>query len=318
VGRLAPADGPVIASLAITPNVVKWAKDGPIQFTAKVLPLDKDPKSKIKLVQVNLGALRGPGNFALFDDGKHNDGTADDGVFSATLTMGRDFPEQWPERRLGIPGEIMIQLTARDDKGRVTGDIAPLYVLPKPESFVYWDGETVRWGGPLADGCRSAYNQSFNSRSGIVNEVESGARTGKRCLHVRSASGPWVSGWGSSWNAGKNLTDMDYLSFWIKGQVASKNDVKVMLSDAPGRGHEAHVSSSVWLIKEGYMQELRTDYQQVRIPIAKFLKKTEFLLDACGGIAFGGDDPQGHDFYVDDICMEVEGSLNPASPPTRK
>ena len=26
-----------------------------------------------------------------------------------------------------------------------------------------------------------------------------------------------------------------------------------------------------------------------------------------GGVAFGGDDPKGHNFYVDDIGFEVEG-----------
>jgi len=319
VGRSSAADGPVIASFAIAPNVVKWAKDGQIQFAAKVLPFDKDPKSKIKLVQVNLSALRGPGNFTLFDDGKHNDGAADDGVFSGTFAMGQDFPAQGQDRRLSIPGEIMVQVCARDDKNRLAADVVPLHILPKPESFVYWDGETVRWGGKLADGCRSAYSQRYDDRNGIVNDVESEARTGKRCLHVYSARGPWVSGWGSSMIPGRNVTDMDYVSFWIKGQVASKRDVRVMLSDSLGGDqHQTHVSSGVWLIKEGYLQELRTDYQQVRIPIAKFLKKTEFLLDVCGGIAFGGDDPRGHNFYVDDICIEVEGSLNPAPPPPRK
>jgi len=320
VGRSSAAEGPVIASFTITPSVVKWAKDGQIQFKALVLPFDKDPKSKVKQVQVNLSALRGPGNFTLAGPLTPPSPQGGEGVFAGTFTMGKDFPEQGQNRRLGIPGEIMVQVSARDDKNRLATDAVPLHVLPKPESFVYWDGDAVRWGGRLADGCRSAYSQRYDDRNGIVDDVATEAHTGKRCLHVYSARGPWVSGWGSSMTWGKNLTDMDYVSFWIKGQVASKRDVRVMLSDSPGDEHEhaAHVSQSVWLIKEGYLQELRTEYQQVRIPIAKFLKKTEFLLDVCGGIAFGGDDPQGHNFYVDDICIEVEGSLNPASPSPRK
>ncbi|HEY3320406.1 MAG TPA: hypothetical protein VGP72_08065 [Planctomycetota bacterium] len=321
VGRLAgPAEGPVIVSCEITPSVVKWVKDGPIQFTAKVLPFDKDPKSKIKQVWANIGHIRGPGNFALVAPASvpagKDAGQTLDGVFSGTFAMGKDFPANWHDRRQGIPGEIIIQVSARDDKNRQTAENLPLYVLPKPESFVYWDGENVRWGGKLADGCRSTYNQRFDPRNGIVDEIETDAHAGKRCLRVHSARGPWVSGWGSSWTAGKNLTDMDYVSFWIKGHAASKTDVKVMLSDAPSAGHEPHLSSAVWLIKDGFLQELKTDYQQVRVPITKFLRKTEFILDVCGGIAFGGDDPEGHNFYVDDICMEVEGSRDPAPPST--
>jgi hypothetical protein len=89
----------------------------------------------------------------------------------------------------------------------------------------------------------------------------------------------------------------------------SKRDVKVLLTDTPGGEGDARQSDAVWLIKDGYLKELNTQYQQVRIPIAKFMsKKGGFCMDMVGGVAFGGDDPTGHSFYVDDIGFEVEGA----------
>lgn len=306
-GRVPAADGPMIASYGVTPTVVECGDSAKIVLKAQTAPMDKDPKSKIVNVHVNLTALKGPGNFPLLDDGKHDDGAANDGLFAASFEMKGDFLKQWwaPEKRWGLPGQVMLDLVVRDGRGRVSSEKFPLSVFAKPENQTFWNGDEVRWGGRLAEARRGAHAGKFDGRNGIIFEIEEEAHAGLRCMHVVSLRGPWLTGWGQDYD-GKNLTEMDYLTFWIKATCKTTRDLKVLLTDAPGGENDARHSDAVWLVKDGYVKELTTEYQRVKIPVVKLMAKTGFNLDMCGGIAFGGDDPHGHNFYVDDIAFEVE------------
>ncbi|MBI3830057.1 MAG: hypothetical protein HY291_11100 [Planctomycetes bacterium] len=306
-GRIPEPEGPQIATYGVTPTVVDCGAAATVVFKMRVEPGDKDPKSKITNVHVNLTALKGPGNFALLDDGKHDDGAAGDGLFGGSFEMKGDFLKQWwvPEKRWSLPGQVMLDLAARDAKGRVSTEKLPLSVFAKPETQTFWNGDEVRWGGRMVEGRRGASAGKFDGRSGIIFELDEEAHAGQRCMHVVALRGPWLTGWGQEYD-GKNLTDMDYLCFWIKASCKTTRDLKVLLTDAPGGENDARHSDAVWLLKDGYLKELTTEYQRVRIPIAKLIAKTGFNLDMCGGIAFGGDDPHGHNVYVDDIVMEVE------------
>lgn len=309
VGRIAEPEGPVITKFTVTPNVVHFSETGTasIVISAQVAPMDKDPKSKLTHVYVNLGALKGPGNFPLFDDGKHGDGAAGDGQYAAAFEMKGDFLRQWwaPEKRWGLPGQIMIDLAARDVRGRILGQKAPLSVFAKPQNMVFWDGDAVRWGGRMVEGRRGSYNGKFDSSHGIIFEIEEQAHEGQRCMHVVSLHGPWLTGWGQD-SDGRNLSGLEYLSFWIKAIEPTHRDLKVLLTDAPGGENDARHSTAVWLIKGGYLKEFTTEYQKVRIPIAKLLSETGFNIEQCGGIAFGGDDPNGHNVFVDDVRFEID------------
>jgi hypothetical protein len=303
IGRLTDrvADGPIISNFTVTPSVVRAAKGTPITLSVKVLPFDKDAKSAIKLVHVNLTAIRGPGNFNLTAD------AARPGFYTGTFACTDEYTNMWNpgDHRLHIPGQTLVMANAQDNKNRVTSETIPITLFAKPNSFYFWDGETVKEGAHMTDGRRTT---SFDGRHGDIFNMAVEAHSGTHCLHVVATSGPWVVGWGSDQN-GRNLSDTDYLVFWIKTKAVSKRDIKILLTDTPGGESDARQSDPVWLIKDGYLKELSTEYQRVRIPLAKFMAKTGgFCMDLVGGVAFGGDDATGHSFYVDDIGFEVEGS----------
>jgi hypothetical protein len=307
IGRTrASGEPPYISGIKVAPAVMQWTKGVPLQISLKAVFPDDDPKAKGRSVSVNLGPLKTAGKFELFDDGKHNDGAANDNVFSGTMAIAEDpFPEiGTPAKRLRPPGQILLTVVAQ--ARRSTSELVPFSIFPKPVKQVFWNGDESRWGGRLMDARRGVRLQHFDDQNGAIDEVESNARSGKMCLHVQSARGPWLTGWGQD-HQGRNLTSVDYLSFWIKGAEASTRDIKVVLNDAPGGERDANLSREVWLIKDGYLKSLTAEYQQVRIPIAALTSPTGFAIDNVGGIGFGGSDAKGHSFFVDDIELDVDG-----------
>ena len=307
IGRLMGSEGPTFSHFNVSPPIVSFAESAKVTFTARVAPLDKDPKSQLKLVQVNLTPVKGPPHLDLLDDGQHGDGAANDGLYANTYEMKGDLLKDWwtPEKRWGLPGMVMLDIFAKDGKNRLATEKLPFSVYAKPETAVFWNGDEVRWGSRMADARRAPAVGRFDSRNGIIFEIEEEAHAGQRCLHVVALRGPWITGWGQE-HQGKNVTDASHLSFWIKASCATRRDLKVLLTDTPGGENDARHSDAVWLIKDGFLKELTTVYQRVRIPVPRLAGRTGFYLDLCGGIAFGGDDPNGHNFYVDDIAFEAE------------
>jgi photosystem II stability/assembly factor-like uncharacterized protein len=310
VGRTPVPDGPALTEFKITPSVIHWTKGAPVTVSTKVASFDADPKSKITAVHTNIEALHGPNNFPLFDDGKHEDGAAGDGLFAAPFAVDDEWTRQWQwydgVKRPHFPGQLMLSVSATDASNRTVTQVFPVSLFAKPQSFIWWNGDDVKRGDKMADGRRATEPAKFDDRHGNIFDMDVEARSGKHCLHIVAFHPGWLTGWGREWEP-INISDMDYLSFWIKAPENSTRDLKVLLADAPGGENDASHSSAVSLIKEGYIKELTTEYQQVRIPISKLMKKTGFNIDLVGGIVFGGDDPKGNNFYVDDICFEVEG-----------
>ena len=86
-------------------------------------------------------------------------------------------------------------------------------------------GDFPAVGQPWAGG-------KFDASGGIIFEIEAEAHGGQRCLHVVALHGPWLTGWGQDYD-GRDLTDTDRLVFWIKATMATRRDLKVVLTDAP-------------------------------------------------------------------------------------
>ncbi|MBA2482532.1 MAG: hypothetical protein H0V44_17855 [Planctomycetes bacterium] len=301
VGRTAPDEGPVLARFRVSPRVVRIATAAKAVFSATVRPMDATPDAKVMAVQVQLDGFRLP----LLDDGAHDDGDAGDGVFAAAVDLKEDFLRRdWrPEFRWRVPGQVLLHVSATDATNLRSVGTLPMTVLPRPATTIFWDGEGARWGGRLAHARRGAPDGKFDSRAGIIFDIDAEAHSGARCLHVVAWKGPWLTGWGLDYY-GRNLTDQDVLVFWIKATSRTSRDLQVLLTDAPGHENDARPSEAVWLIKDGFLSELTETYQQVRIPMTRFLTRSGFNLEMCNGIAFGGSDANGHNVFVDDIAFE--------------
>ena len=65
-------------------------------------------------------------------------------------------------------------------------------------------------------------------------------------------------------------------------------------------------SERVWLLKDGFLNSFKDEYQRVRIPMSKFLPPAGYSRDRFAGVVFGGSHREGHNFYVDDMNFEVD------------
>jgi hypothetical protein len=311
VGRIIAEDpkrqlGPRVDSIWTTPGVLQWSPGSKITITARVSPRDAEAKSKIKAIQARLGAIKGPSNLVLLDDGKSDDGVAGDGVYAATFTPKEPFFGYVnPNRRYGFPGQNWMQIFATDVAGRYVLENFPLTAYQKPASFVFWNGEDTKNGMRMADG-RRGNGISFDERNGNIVVKTGNAHSGENALNVLSKRAPWIVGW-TIYPQSVNLSNHESLVFWIKGDKESNKDVKVLLADMPIGENDANHSDDVWLIRDGYIKQITTEYQFVRIPLTRFNRQTEFMIEAVCGVVFAGSDPAGDDFLVDDIGFEVPG-----------
>ena len=255
VGRVFIPEGPALSECTVTPPVMEWTKGATVKLTAKVAPADTDPKSKIHAVTANLSHVHGPGNFQLFDDGKHGDGAAGDGVYSGTFTVVEDLTKQWNEgkTRQSIPGQNMLTITAIEKKNHAATEMVPFSLYDKPESAIWWDGDTIKRGTKMADARRAASPEHFDDKNGNIFDMDVEAHSGKHCLHIVAFKENWITGWGTEYEP-YNMSNMDYLSFWIKTPKNTQRDLKVMLTDAPSGENDASHSSEVWLIKDGFIK----------------------------------------------------------------
>jgi hypothetical protein len=275
----------------------KYSATLTVNFTVAVVPADET--RKITSVSVDLSSLLGPSKMEMFDDGKHGDGAAGDGVYGASLNISPKCFDRYAPDFKGpkIPGQTALNVTAVDSAGKTSGGVVLVSIYPQAENMTLWNGDSIRYG---------FMNMSHEGECTAA-EVEGQAHSGARCLHISAKQGPWTCAWTVDFNP-KNVSDTDYLTFWIKAPPSPGRDIRVSLQ-TPGYGSEApNFTAEVWLLKEGCLKERKNEYQFVKVPMKKLTVTTGFQLDQCGGIVFGGNQPDGDDFYVDDIGFEVEGA----------
>jgi len=270
-------------------DLSQWSAKLSVNFTVRVTPADE--ARKIKSVSIDLSPLLGPNQVEMFDDGKHGDG-----VYGVSFAITPRCFDRWAPDDHGpkLPGQTALNVTAVDSAGKTAGGIVLLSVYPRAENMTLWNGDSIRHGF------------MFMPHEGecTFSEVEAQPHGGTHSLHVSARQGPWSGGWTLDFNP-KNVSDADWLAFWIKAPPAGGRDIKVSLQ-TPEYGAEApNFTSEVWLLKEGYLKERKDEYQLVKVPLKKLFVVTGFQPDQCGGIVFGGSQTDGDDFYVDDVGFEV-------------
>lgn len=118
------ADAPVLANGSLTPRSV--LADGQSTLVVKVKVTDPQGAGDVSSVTLDATAL-GQGVVPLADDGAHNDGQANDGVYGAALVVASSIP----------PGEQKLGVTATDKEGhQALLPLGSLVVLGAPGGMV--------------------------------------------------------------------------------------------------------------------------------------------------------------------------------------
>ena len=224
--------------------------------------------SAIKSVSVDLSKLGAGATTPLFDDGQHDDGRPEDGIYAATVPFsaaaavhGRD------ARATALCETLLLTVTATDSDRASASWPALLYVPSGPTPITFPRG---RYPSCLAEGpvtVRETQAEGVHCKTELV------------CF-AATGPGPWRGAWVVDGD-GSNCAGLKWLSFYLKGDTDQELFVHLMDHYRVGDDllyDEPHYSAPVPLVAGGYLKRLTPAYQQVRIPLEKLLPKGTLFL----------------------------------------
>ena len=239
-------------------------------FHATVHVAHPDGPQGVASVQVMPARLSMP-RATLYDDGKHGDGPANDGVWG-----GQIGPVGIASRPAGnlykrYPGIVGMPIQVIDKTKRSASWTAVAALFHGPAPFMLWDGKNV-WGRNI---------RPLNE--GVVNAFCVPDPGGTEHVKISGLHGPWMVCWGRESDP-VNATGLKHVVFEFRGWGGS-GDVSFFLADLvlrSGRGSSGPIepnypSRFVPLIKDGYLPAMDGKYHVVRIPLMKLANGVRFM-----------------------------------------
>lgn len=204
---------PIIAEAKIAPTAII---EGDTKTTIKAQAIVTSRKGKITKVFADLSALGQTTQLELFDDGKHDDGAAEDKTYANSMT---------PPKGLQ-PGEKQISIIAEDDKGMSSSANAKLSVSAMANKLIVWNGDKyargLGWVGPQIP------LNFFKTQTEEAHE-------GKVALELRGEGSGWIGG-GWNWHgwypegSGDDISGYANLSFWVKVEGDNPGGLSVTIN----------------------------------------------------------------------------------------
>lgn len=267
-----PVLQPVIDTVIINP--ARGYADG--QSEATISTTVNDPDLNLQEVMADFSSIGGNGHQLM---------QLANGVYTARATVATGLSK----------GEKQIWVTATDADGNSVSKQVHYTILEKANTEIIWDGDTKGSGAPIivVDPSRL----TIDSTAGNKGPIALSAYMHMGTVGFSSVHWDWNEGTGDT--ALRDLSTKGYLSFQIKSiDIKPGNDISVFLKDRFGA-----FSSSVSLIRDGYISSFNGNYQQVRIPMQVLLANGAMDVKQVTRIGFlaGQLDTAGVRFLVDDI-----------------
>jgi photosystem II stability/assembly factor-like uncharacterized protein len=253
--------GPQIVNPKASPSTLA-AGDSTARVTLSVMASPRT--GAMQRVYADLGGL-GRGELELFDDGRHDDGQAGDGLYANSFTLPPELP----------PGEKSLGIVAEDQGGRVSSVRLGLKIADPREKIIVWDGDKFAhgqgWCGP-AGGFSFIKPQSEEAHNGNV------------ALEVHcEVNGGWMGG-GWNWygwyppGSGSDIRGFRNLSFWAKAEGDKKRNLNVSLLSGSD-GQTGQVDATEYGLPEG-CDLLDGQWHEVVVPLADLYAKKDLSFDA--------------------------------------
>ena len=253
----------------------------------------------IKSVTTDAFALGGNPKVQLYDDGKHDDGKAGDGLFAGRVVFGTSAlsSDNQQGRKAGFPGVGAVTVTAVDTAGKAGTWSAAVSIVHQPSRIDL--GPSSRFSQRTDGDGASVYMARDEG-------IDGGTAWG---FEARSP-GAWrvVPKTDFRQHPGVNVSGHDTLTFHIRGDV--NQELFVQLFDYFRIGADVfdqpHLSQAVPLIAGGYLKAITPTWQQVRIPIDKLLPKGHYFLRGFGAgvVLSAGDAGKPGRYYLDRVYLE--------------
>ncbi len=293
ISRFPQSKSAVAAAVALKTDIdgMKEAMTaGQYSVTAKVSSQGGRPKA----VTIDLRSIGGGVKTAMYDDGKHSDEKADDGIYGITFRV-----DPWRLRNddkmiKRWPGQIGLTLNAEGGDGSAYAAVAPLDIYSMPEAFEFY---------------RSRSNMRIETEGNVsgVTTVPGGESHGKpeECFKLEVKPGAWkasIGGGGLS-----DITGYYAISFWIKSSTDATDDVFLQMRDSPMYmdpvSTEAEGISDPAYIESGMVL---SDWQRVVIPLSNMLQNSpDFRSAELGSVIFSGSCTAPVTYWISEVIFHV-------------
>jgi hypothetical protein len=280
---------------------------GELTITAKVTT----PRGKPAGVTVDLSGLRGPPDARMFDDGKHGDGDANDGVYGLKFAIDPRNLLNPESRTLAPAGPHGLSIKAlATEGGSIGGAVAVLAVFDRPDAMLFWSD-------------RNYHNMKAESGDATVaaQVPREEALFGSRCLKFQTGEKPWSAVVGVPGYEGRDISGYIALSFWVRSDSAA--ELNVCLRDLP-EFSEVTTSPAVAVVKDGLIEggKLTGDWHRVMIPLPRLLAAAPgFRVGELGQIVLSGDGKPPATIWIDRVVFHpnagtMENEKRPEAPGT--
>jgi hypothetical protein len=272
-------------------------------LTAKVIC---PPGRKSGAVTADLTGVGGDDAVEMFDDGKHGDGKAGDGVFGVMFQFN-PMPPKNQKRATAWPGRVELPVTALAQGGAsVACAQGLLAVYQEPETKrVVWD-EPRKGPGPL------------KVEGGAVAEVaaDAAAQSGKLAAHLTSKGGAWSMALsvGEGKEGAADLTHFDNIVFYVKAEGI--DELYVRLRDNPTLASPS-LTGQLGLVKEGFVEGGKLDgqWRRVTVPVARMLKVAgQFEPALFNAVVLSADTKGSAALWADNVQLVYDAPAKAPSP----
>lgn len=224
-----------------------------------------DASAKPRSVSVDLSRLGLSPASELYDDGLHEDGAANDGVYAngfalALLTYKRqdkDWRQPWP----GVVG-LTITAAPAAEKGTLAGEVVPYSIVNPGGGVPFWERD--QWSDSAAEQGKIKRGSALSAggkRRGVSLGIE--------------VPGPWRARLGGTRKT-LDISGAAALVLSIRTTEDSADEINVHLRDEPTYAQPV-TTPPVPLLAEGLVpaKKFTPAYQRIVIPIARLLKDAQ-------------------------------------------
>jgi hypothetical protein len=209
-------------------------------------------------VTVDLSRFGGSPETPLYDDGRHDDGAAADGLYGLTFAL-QPRPPSDLDWRCSWPGRVALGVTATYPDGHRQGAVGVVGIYPLLKDFDIWNKN----GGDIAADC----DGQIKVRP-VLNPPA--VHNGSPALRLDAAKGAWSVQVDLPWNA-RDFTSYGALSFWIKAcDGPPPAELSVQLRDQP---EFSDPTTTAPVPLSGFIPEggLSGEYRQAVVPLTRLL-----------------------------------------------
>lgn len=285
-----------------------------LTITAR-LPLQPAPPVA---VTVDLSRFDGAPDTPLFDDGRHDDGAAGDGVYGLAFcfqpTTHHRAQDDW---RPDVPGRVPLGVVATFADGHRQGAVGVLGIYPPVKSFYLWDG----WWTPegVTEGVTAAVKKESNVPAVAVQNPDEFKHKRSVCaLRIETQGQPWSVLLPIPCCGKDDFTSYRGISFWIKAPKGPPpQDVYLQLRDVPVLAEP--VTTERVSVRTGMRAgSIGADYRRVVLPFSRLLGKNDPPLQTrrIGRIIISGAATAPATLFINDLQILAPGEeKNPADEP---